>query len=562
MFPAIIVDAVKKVVGNVEVGLETPEFDSHGDYSTNIALILAKKEGKNPQELAKSLVESLKKDARLNEIVSKVEVGGQGFINFFISQDALFTELDKILKEDSYGSSHQGKGKTVLVEYSSPNIARRFGIGHLRSTIIGQALYNLFKTLGHKTISENHLGDWGTQFGTLLYQITKNNLEVNSLSVGRLEELYVEFHKKAEEDPKLWDEARTWFKKLEEGDGEARRLWEVIRKISLEEFEKIYKRLGVSFENMHGESFYEDKMPKVLEEVREKGLVKKSEGAEIIEFENMPPAMLIKSDGTTTYFTRDLATAKFRVETWRPDILIYEVGSDQILHLRQVFATARLMGWSKEMQFVHVAHGLIRFSGGKMSTRKGQSIKLEEVLNESVIRAKEIIEKSETGRGLSEEEKLKVSEAVGIGAVKYFDLMHHPETDIIFDWDKVFVLEGNSGPYLQYTVARTNSVLHKYAKDLSEGRTITISKPNPEEVAVLRALVHFSDVLENAAKSFSPNLLANYLYGLAQKYNNFYNQHRILGVEEEGFRIALTQATGRVLQKGLAILGIETPEKM
>lgn len=562
MFKAKILESLGKLSLDVGIKLDTPEIEAHGDYSTNLALSLAKKEGKNPKEIADKLANELQKDTELTKIVSKIEVKDPGFINFFISESALFEELNKAIRDENYGSSGAGKGKTILVEYSAPNIAKSFGIGHLRSTIIGQALYNLFKYLGYNTISENHLGDWGTQFGMVIAQIKRKNLEADKLSVEELERLYVEFNAEMEAKPELKEEAKGWFKKLEEKDEEARRIWEAVRETSLKQFETIYKRIGVSFENMHGESFYEDKMPAILDELRNKGFAKKSEGAEIVEFKGMPPAMLVKSDSTTTYFTRDLATAKYRVDTWKPDVLIYEVGSDQILHLRQVFETAKLLGWTDGRQFVHVAHGLIRFSGGKMSTRAGQSIKLEDVLNEAVKRAGQIIEKSETGRGLTDEQKAKVSEEVGLGAIKYFDLMHHPTTDIIFDWDKVFVLEGNSGPYLQYTIARTNSVLQKSDKLLSKDTKLPFSKPNLEELSLLRGLSRFSDALESASNSYSPNLLVNYLFALAQSYNNFYNQHKILGGEEEKFRVALTQATGSILKKGLGILGIGTPEKM
>ena len=575
MYRAKIEEILKKETGEKGISLDFPEREEFGDFATSIALVLVKKEGNDPKSVAEGLVDKLRKNDGLREIIEKIEVAGPGFINFFLSQKALLENLQNA-QEENYGSSDMGAGKTVLVEYSSPNIAKSFGVGHLRSTIIGQALFNLFRALGYQTVSENHLGDWGTQFGAILAQIANLHLAVSDLSVEKLEELYVDFNKKARDDPKLWDEARGWFKKLEEGDSEAKQIWEAVRKISFEEFERIYKRLGVSFENMHGESFYQDKMPAVLEEARAKGLSKKSEGAEIVEFPKMPPAMLVKSDGTTTYFTRDLATAKYRVETWNPEVLIYEVGSDQILHLRQVFETARLLGWAEGRQFVHVAHGLIRFQGGKMSTRAGQSIKLEGVLNEAVKRAREIIEKSETGRGLSEDEKEKVSEMVGIGAIKYFDLMHHPQTDIIFDWDKIFVLEGNSGPYLQYTYARTNSVLAKVKDQNSlragaSGRVVKTPnleigdwklEINPEELLVLRSLVRFSDVIASSAKNYSPNLLANYLFELAQKYNNFYNQHRIIGGENEEFRSALTFGVGGVLKKGLGLLGIDTPERM
>ncbi len=556
-----IVSALSKATGEKEVHLEFPENEAHGDYATNIAMILAKKDGKNPKEYAQELVKKLQGDEDLTEIVSKIEVAGSGFINFFLSDNYLASELGTIIsKKEKYGSSGVGKGKTAIVEYSSPNIAKYFGIGHLRSTIIGQALYNLYKFLGYNTIGDNHLGDWGTQFGMIIAQVVRKDLDSKDLSVKDYEKLYIEFNKEAKEDEELMNLAREWFKKLEEGDKKAREIWEKAKDVSLKEFERIYKLLGVSIDNSHGESFYEDKMPDVIKAARDKNLAKKSQGAEIIELENMPPLILLKSDGATTYQTRDLATIKFRLDEWKPQVIIYEVGADQKLHFKQVFAGAKLFGWGKDVDFVHVAHGLIRFEHGKMSTRKGQTVKLENVLDESIKRARQIIEKSETGRGLDKKEKEIIVKAVGIGAVKYFDLSHHYSSDIIFDWEKLFVLEGNSAPYLQYTVARTNSVLTKAKKDVKT--EIGESKFNKEELSLIRALVRFSEITIDAAKNYSPNLLANYLFNLAQKYNNFYNQHKIIGGDNEELRILLTAATGQVLKNGLGLLGIETPERM
>ena len=560
MFKRKIIDVLVKLTQEESVFLETPEIEDFGDYSTNVAMTLAKKEGKNPKEIAQDLTDKLKNEDLLKKEVDKIDVAGPGFINFWLSKSALLENLQKISEdEENYGISDYGKGKTVLVEYSSPNIAKTFGVGHLRSTIIGQALKNLFTVLGYKTISENHLGDWGTQFGMIIAQIVRKGLKAEDLSVENLEELYIEFNREMKEKPDLRDEAKDWFRKLEGGDPKARKIWEVVRETSVKEFERIYKKLGVSFENMHGESFYEDKMPGILGEIRTKGLAKKSEGVEIVEFSDMTPAMLVKSDGTSTYFTRDLATVKYRIETFKPDLMIYEVGSDQILHLRQVFETAKQMGWTGSRQFVHVPHGLIRFPEGKMSTREGKIIKLEKVLEEAVKKAHEIIDKSETGRGLSEEEKNKVAEVVGIGAIKYFDLMHHPKTDIIFDWEKIFVLQGNSAPYLQYSYARTQSVLAKSEFQNPNPKNLDL---NAEELLILRSLIRFSEVLVSSAINFSPNLLTNYLFDLAQKYNNFYNQHRIIGGENEIFRLMLTKELGFVLKKGLTILGIDTPVKM
>jgi len=559
----VVISAIKKATAFDEPQVEAPQIEAHGDYSTNLAMILAKKESKDPKDFARELTGKLKKDKELSKIVSKIEVEGPGFINFWLSYEALIENLSALNeKRESYGSTDIGKGKNVIVEYSSPNIAKRFGIGHLRSTIIGQALYNLYQFLGYKVIGDNHIGDWGTQFGTLLYQIDSKGLSADKLTIDELEALYVEFNSEAEKDEKLWDEARAYFKKLESGDAKTRERWEKLVEISQKEFDRIYELLGVKIDNSYGESFYEEKMPQVIEEVRKANLSKKSEGAEIIEFKNMPPAMLLKSDGATTYFTRDLATIKFRISEWNPEVVIYEVGMDQTLHFRQVFETAKLLGWNDKIHYEHVAHGLIRFLHGKMSTRRGETVKLEEVLNEAINRAKEIIDKSETGRGLSPSEKEKVAKSVGIGAVKYFDLTHHPATDIIFDWGKIFVLEGNSAPYLQYTFARAGSVLQKSGK--KEVKNVK-SKPdsiNTEELLVLRALSRFSDVITSAAKNYSPNLLTNYLFDLAQRYNNFYNQHRIIGGENEEMRIALTGGVNTVLKNGLGILGIETPEKM
>src|SRR3972149_457936 len=371
-------------------------MESFGDYSTNVAMVVAKKEGKNPQEVAKGFVEKLQKYEELSKIVSKIEVAGLGFINFWLAKSVLTSELEKVVKEgEKYGFSDIGSGETVVVEYSSPNIAKRFGIGHLRSTIIGQALYNLYKFLGYKVVGDNHIGDWGTQFGTLLYQIASKGLEPSKLTIDELEKLYIEFNAEAERNEKLWDEARAYFKRLEDGDAKTRETWKILVNTSMEQFDRIYKLLGVHIDNCYGESFYQNKMPAVIEEVRSKGLSKKSQGAEIIEFKDMPPAMLIKSDGTTIYFTRDLATIKFRISEWNPKLIIYEVGMDQILHFRQVFATAKLLGWNDERHYEHVAHGLIRFPHGKMSTRKGETVKLEDVLDEEVRRAYEIT-KSET----------------------------------------------------------------------------------------------------------------------------------------------------------------------
>lgn len=558
-----IVKILKEATQETDIKVDVPENSEFGDYSTNIAMILAKKsrekdclkhkkEARNSQELAE-------------EIVKKIEAAGlpakalatAGFINFYLSKEALLENLEKV--GEKYGSSDIGKGKTVVIDYSAPNIAKTFGVGHLRSTIIGQALYNLYKFLGFRVIGDNHLGDWGTQFGMIIAAVKRKKLNIETLSVDELEKAYVGYNKEIESDPELQDIAKGWFKKLEEGDGEAKFIWQKAKDTSLKEFQRIYDLLEVNFDYAYGESFYLDKMDAVIKEARKKGVVRKSQGAEIVEFNSLPPVILLKSDGATTYFTRDLATIKFRIETWKPDIYIYEVGAEQSVYFKQLFETVRLLGWIKDEELVHVGHGLFLYQGKKMATRRGGSIKLEEVLNEAVERAKKL-GKEENGPA-SVPSDGTTARQVGIGAIKYYDLLHHPASNINFDWEKIFVLEGNSGPYLQYTVARTNSVLAK-SINLQISKSANNSQINHEEELVLRCLVHFPEIIESAAKNYSPNLLCNYLYELASKYNTFYNKHRILGSESEKLRLALTAAAGSVLKTGLNLLGIQTPEHM
>jgi len=548
-----------------EIQVEHPEKKEFGDYSTNLAFLIAKELKKKPSEIANQIAKSVEKE----RIFERVEVKEPGFINFFLSLDFLFEELRKILKEkENYGKSKTGKGKTVIIDYSSPNIAKPFGIGHLRSTIIGQALYNIYKFLGYRVIGDNHLGDWGTQFGKLIFAIKNwGKKKVEDYSIEELEELYVKFHKEAEKNPQLEEEGRKWFKKLEEGDREAKRIWKILVKISLKEFERIYELLGVKFDFALGESFYEPMTKEVIEELKKKKIAKESQGALIVEFpkNEFPPVIVQKSDGATTYFTRDLATIKYRLKRWNPDLIIYEVGADQQLHFQQLFKTVEILGWSKKTKFVHVAHGLYRTKTGKFSTRKGETVHLEDVLKEAIERAKEIIEKSETSRGLTEREKEKISKIVGIGAVKYNDLSQHPSKDIIFDWEKVLNLKGNSAPYLQYTFVRCQSVLRKAKKLQIAKCKLQIEKLKKEEIDILREIYKFPEIVQEAAEKFSPNLICNFVFDLAKKYNLFYDLYPILKAEDEktkNFRLILTKSVAQIIKNSLSLLGIQTPEKM
>ncbi len=534
-----------------EVTQEEPKVEKaqkeHGDYASNIAFVLAKIEKKTPFEIARDLIEKID-----SPLFSKIEEKN-GFLNFFLSDGALEEELAEILREEE---SYAKKiiGKKVVIDYSSPNIAKSFGVGHLRSTIIGQSLYNIYSFLGWDTLGVNHLGDWGTQYGKLLYQIKKEEKDPAKLSIKELEELYVRFHKEAEENPQMEEKGREWFSKLEKGDKEARKIWEMCREKSLKEFEKIYNDLEVNIDHVLGESFYEDKLQDVVKEATEKKVAKKSKGALIVEFDDMPPAMILKSDGSTTYFTRDLAAAKYRLKEFSPDLLIYEIGADQTLHMKQLFTAIEKLGWARKEKFVHVPHGMFRLKEGKFSTRKGRTVHLEEVLNLAKKKAEKIIEDSATEKGLSKEEKKDIAKIVGIGAVKYNDLKRHHKRDVLFDWEQIITLKGDSGPYLQYTCVRCKSILEK-----AESIGTDFSKLDEEERKIVKRLTQFKETVESAGETFSPNIIAEYAFKLAKDFNSFYDTCPILKNKK---RVAITKATLIVLSECLSLLTISIPKKM
>lgn len=548
-----------------EIKIEHPADAKFGDLSTNIAMIMAKKEKKNPMELAKTIKEELEITINPINFIHKVEIAGAGFINFYLSEEFLIKQAEKLNYQIELKNEIGKKenGKTVVIDYSAPNIAKPFGIGHLRSTNIGQAIYNLYKFLGWNTIGDNHIGDWGTQYGKLVAAIKMwGEKKLDDMTVEDLEKLYVRFHREAENNEKLNDEGREWFSKLEKGDKEAREIWQKCTEISFREFDKVYNLLGVKIDYVHGEAFYQNMLSEVTSEIINKGITKESEGAKIIEFPNMPPAMLLKSNGTTTYFTRDMATIKYRMEEWKPELIIYEVGVDQDLHFRQVFAAAEMMGWKPKEGFVHVAHGLIRWKSGKFSTRKGDTIHLADVIDKAIEKATEIANKSLIGKDLPEEEKEEMIKAVAIGAIKFNDLSSDPRKDVIFDWDQVMSLEGDSGPYLQYTYARCMSVLRKSKIKEQKNIDLVPESFNDEEKALLKEFYKFEEKIIEAANRFSPAVLAEYLLNVSRKYNEFYGKHRIIDQKEEDFRIFLSKTTSSVLEMGLDILGIKTIERM
>ncbi len=576
--------------------LSTPSEASHGDYYSPVALTLSKVSGKKPRYIA----EEIRKNIGENPLIKKIDIAGPGFLNFWISDSHLNHVLLQI--DQKYGSTDIHEGKKVIVEYSSPNIAKPFTIGHLRSTIIGDAIANLLEATGYKVYRDNHVGDWGTQFGKLMYAILtwgdKEKISTSERPVKELVDLYVKFHDEAEKNPELEDKGRAWFKKLEDGDQEAKKLWQFCIDASWKEFDAIYQKLGVKFTENHGrgygESFFEDKMGAVIKELESKlqpaQMYRENNGAKLVFFpdEKYPPLMIIKKDGATLYSTRDLATDSFRLKTYGKDILIInEVGAEQSLYFNQLFETEQLLGWTIPGQRVHVKHGMYRFKEGKMSTRKGNVIWLEDVLQEAEKRAFYLIKSESTEASPTEieshstkhtesskkhifnlAEKMNICSIVGIGAIKWNDLKRSSHLDITFDWDEILKMDGNSGPYIQYTYVRCKAVLEK-SKQNEDGKTILldpklITESSPEEKEILRKLIVFPEVVMDAATSFSPNQVCTYLFEVAQLYNLFYQKHNILKSNEEQkqLRLTLTKAVSHVLQNGLSLLGIHTVEKM
>jgi len=570
---------VKEGITGVDFVVEHPADLVRGDYFSNAAFVAAKILKKNPVELAQAISKNFPKE----DYVEKIEVVKPGFINFWLSKRYFSQELRRIIQKKEFVSKTVNSNKKIIVEYSSPNIAKPFTIGHLRSTIIGDAVANLLEATGWKVYRDNHIGDWGTQFGKLIYAIKQwgNEEEIGKADnpVKLLVDLYVRFHKEAEADPSLDDKGREWFNKLERGDKEARELWQKCVGWSLKEFKKIYDQLGIKFtENNglgYGESFFEDKINPVVEELKAKGLLKESEDAMLVFFPNdkFPPLMILKKDGATLYSTRDLATDKFRLEKYGKDIVVInEVGNEQSLYFQQLYELERMLGWYKEGQRIHIKHGLYRFKDEKMSTRKGNTVWLEDILRMAVDKAYGITMHTGAiagGNGtgakkrkiMDETEKEETVNRIAVGAIKWNDLKRSSHLDVVFDWDEVLNMEGNSGPYLQYVYARIQSVLSK-ACGKEIGAESAVFEFEPEELTLLRMVCRFPEVLEEAAGNFAPNILCNYLFEVAQSFNLFYQRHKIIGSETESFRLALTYSVGEVIKNGLGLLGIAAPDKM
>lgn len=564
---ALVAEIVsKKFPGeSVEIKIEYPTEAMHGDYAINIAFALGKKFKRSPNDIAEELAKAIDRP----NWISKIEVAGAGFLNFFLAEDFLTEFLDEVKNAgDDFGASEIAKGKTVVTDTSHPNVAKPMGAHHLLSTIIGNALNRIFAAVGYRVIRDNYIGDWGTQFGKLIWAIKKwgHESEIKKNPIPELLKLYVRFHEEAEKTAGLDDEGREEFLMLESGDPENRRLWKWIVDLSLKEFKKIWDRLDVGFDYIHGESFYEDKMKEIIDLGVKKGVFMTGEGGALIaelEDKKMPPCLIRKSDGATLYATRDLARTKYWEDTWHPDLMVIVADSAQNLHFRQFFEVASRLDIT-DAQNIHIVFGRMRFPEKRMSTRKGNIVLLEDLLDEAEEGAYKIV--CEKNPELPEAKKREVARQVGIGAVKYAVLSQNRLTDITFTWDRMLSLEGNSAPYVQYASARARAILRKCARPAGAGtpKSKVYILREKEEVAVARLLPKFPEVVAHAAEEFKPNLIANYLYELASRFNTFYAALPVLQAEPavQEIRLQLVEATALVIKNGLSLLGIEAPEEM
>ena len=536
--------------------LEQPKSSDLGDIAFP-AFSLAKIERKAPQAIAADIAEKI--DASHFE---KVVATGP-YVNFFLDKSKISDQVIKsVIKAGAdYGQQEEGQGANVTIDLSSPNIAKPFSVGHLRSTVIGDAISNIYKKMGYNTIKINHLGDWGKQFGLLMVAYKKwgSKEAVEANPIDELLKLYVRINAEIENDPALDDEGRLWFKKLEDGDPEATELWQWFRDESLVEFNRIYKLLGVEFDSLNGEAFYNDKMDEAVQILEEKGLLKESKGASIVELDdvNLPPAMIKKSDGATLYITRDIATAIYRARTYNFVKNIYVVGQEQSNHFRQLKAVLKKMGfeWSDDM--IHVDFGLVTKNRQKLSTRKGNIILLEPTLQEAISRAKAQIEE----KNPELENKEEVAHAVGVGAVKFYDLKTDRRNGYDFDLEAMVSFEGETGPYVQYAYARIQSILRK--ANFTPSADATYSLSDPESWEIIKLLQDFSRVVKRAAENYDPSLIAKYAINLAQAFNKYYAHTRILDESpERDSRLALSYSTAVVLKEALRLLGVDAPDKM
>ena len=557
----LIASELAKVIDSLDQSaisnlLEQPKSSDLGDIAFP-AFSLAKVERKAPQAIAADIAEKIDPSH-----FEKVVATGP-YVNFFLNKAKISDQVIKevIKKGAGYGQQNEGQGENITIDLSSPNIAKPFSVGHLRSTVIGDALSNIFRKMGYNTIKINHLGDWGKQFGLLMVAYKKwgNKEAVEANPIDELLQLYVRINAEIENDPALDDEGRLWFKKLEDGDPEATELWQWFRDESLVEFNRIYELLGVEFDSLNGEAFYNDKMDEAVKILEDKGLLKESKGASIVDLDdvNLPPAMIKKSDGATLYITRDIATAMYRARTYNFVKNVYVVGQEQSNHFRQLKAVLKKMGfdWSDDM--IHVDFGLVTKNRQKLSTRKGNIILLEPTLQEAISRAKAQIEEKNPNL----ENKEAVAHAVGVGAVKFYDLKTDRRNGYDFDLEAMVSFEGETGPYVQYAYARIQSILRK--ADFKPSLDANYNLNDAESWEIIKLLQDFARVVKRAADNFEPSLIAKYAISLAQAFNKYYAHTRILDeTPERDSRLALSYTTAVVLKEALRMLGVEAPEKM
>ena len=547
-----------------KIDIQNSTKKEFGDFQTNFAMMSSKLIGKNPREIANTIIENFEK----NDIIEKLEVAGPGFINIFLKNSFLNEEIKK-LENEKYDFSFLNTGKTVIIDYSSPNIAKRMHIGHLRSTIIGDSIKRILNFLGFKTLADNHIGDWGTQFGKLIVAY-KNWLDKKAYEedpIGELERIYVLFSDKAKKDSALEDEAREELKKLQLGNEDNQKLWKEFIDISLKEYNKVYERLDVNFDYYYGESFYNDMMPSVLEELKKKNIAREDQGALVVFFEDdkLPPAIVQKKDGSFLYTTSDLATMKFRKNELKVDEAVYLTDDRQQNHFKQVFEIGKMLGEPYDYKKTHIVFGIMRFGDQIFSSRSGNTIRLVDLLDEAKKQVKKVID--EKNPNIPEKEKEKIAETIGSGAIKYFDLSQNRTSDITFTWEKVLNFEGNTGPYLQYTYVRIMSIFRKLEEENInvENTDIVLDEMAGIERELASELLRFPQAVVKSYENFRPNIIADYLFDTAKLFNSFYNSSSILKEEDKQVmdaRILLAKKTAFVLKEGLELLGIKTVNRM
>jgi arginyl-tRNA synthetase len=540
-----------------------PKF---GDYQSNSLMALAKERKRNPRQLAQEVIAQLD----IQEWSEPVEIAGAGFLNFRLKREAISATLTRALEGLHLFYETAKYPRTVIVDFSSPNVAKPMHVGHIRSTILGDALSRILRLLGHKVITDNHIGDWGTQFGKLIVgwkrELDQAALEKDPLA--EMERLYKRVNIEFEQNEETADLARQELVKLQNGDPENLAIWEKMIELSLREFEKIYQRLGVSFDYILGESYYNSALKGVVQRLREIGLARESEGATVVFFDDIPelkenPAIIEKRDGGANYTTTDLATLDYRIQTWKPDEIVYVTDSRQQLHFKQFFAVFRKWMPQVAVRLSHVWFGMILGPDNKpFKTRTGENIKLTALLDEAEERAFAVV--SEKNLDLAEKERKEIARIVGIGAIKYSDLLPNRQSDYVFSWEKMLALTGNTAPYLQYAYTRVRSIFRKAEETMAEKRDPLFTLTSPEELSLARHLLNFGLVLESVVADYRPNYLCNYLFELAGFFARFYESCPVLKAEpqDKADRLALCDLTGRVLKQGLTVLGIETTERM